>query len=86
MCVCFNVVYQCYYLRFNVQILSAEGVLACESWPMFKKLLIYDNPFTATHKGEGDPYTTVHLIHVLTGLHPLLQMKLENHCGIKVVR
>ncbi len=64
MCVCVFTIVNC-LLRFNVQILSAEGVLACESWPMFKKLLIYDNPFTATHKGEGDPYTTVHLIHVL---------------------
>ena len=64
-CVCVHYLYShcivlqgCTTVNYTVQILSAEGVLACESWPMFKKLLIYENPFTAAHKGEGDLYTT----------------------------
>ena len=34
-----------------LQILTEDGVIACESWPSLKELIIYDNPLTRTSKG-----------------------------------
>lgn len=41
-----------------VQLLTSEGVIACESWPALKDLILYGNPFTQSCKGE---YTIISL-------------------------
>lgn len=71
------------------QILSPDGVLACESWPALKELIIYDNPLTRTSKGilyNNTFQPTIDGITVITGMPQLLQDQLVNHLGVNIVR